>query len=132
MKNIENKMYFSYILLGLLYFILKTIFYIFGFVYLQGVILGLIATVLTVVAGWLSFREYKEKRKPTTHWIAILIPLIVIPLTPTIMIHNLGEEMYLIEKITILALFECLATAQIVLIARCLMKLKRINEKISV
>ena len=124
MKITEDKMYFSYILFGLLYFISKIIFYIFGFVYLRGIILGLIAAVLTITAGWFSHKEYKEKRKPIAHWIAILIPFLIIPLTPIIMIHNLGQEIYHIEKITILVIFECLAIVQIILMFRCLGKLK--------
>ncbi len=115
MKITGNKIYFSYILLGLLYFISKINFYIFGFVYLKGVTLGLIATVLTITVGALAFKEYKEKSKPIAHWIAILIPLIIIPLVPMIMIHNLGEGIFQIEKIAILVIFGCLAVMQIVL-----------------
>ena len=124
MKITENKIYFSYILLGLLYFVSKVIFYVFDFVFLRGVILGLIATVLTICIGFFAFREYEKSVKSKAHWIAILIPLIIIPLTPIIMIHNLGQGMYQIEKIAILLIFECLAIAQIVLMSRCLSRLK--------
>ena len=115
MKIIKEKINLVYTLLGLLYFIFKVIWYICGFVYFKGVILGLIATVLTTFIGILSFRKYKEAVKPVTHRLAVLIPLIIISLTPIIMIHNLGHEIFQIEKIAILIIFECLAIAQFIL-----------------
>ena len=115
MKIIKEKIYLIYNLLGLLYFISKVIFYICGFVYFRGIILGLIATVLTTFIGILSFRKYKEAVKSIANWLAVLIPLIIIFLTPIIMIHNLGLEMFQIEKIAILIIFECLAITQVIL-----------------
>ena len=115
MKITKEKIYLIYILFGLLYFISKVIFYICGFVYFKGVILGLIATVLTTLIGILSFKEYEKATKSLAHWLAVLMPLIIIPLTPIIMIHNLGHEIFQIEKITILIIFECLAITQVIL-----------------
>ena len=114
MKIMENKIYLSYILLGLLYFISKVIFYICDFVYFRGVILGLIATVLTIFAGIFAFREYKNTDK-IAHGLAILFPLIIVPLTPVIMVSNLGSEIFQIEKLTILFIFELIAILQLVL-----------------
>ncbi len=68
MKIIKEKIYLIYNLLGLLYFIFKVIWYICGFVYFRGVILGLIATVLTTFIGILSLKKYKEAVKPVAHW----------------------------------------------------------------
>ena len=115
MKIRKEKIYSIYILLGLSYFISKVIFYICGFVYFRGVMLGLIATVLTASIGILSFKEYKKGTMQVIHWVAVLIPLIILFLTPVIMIHNLGHGIFQIEKITILIIFECLAIAQIIL-----------------
>jgi len=115
MKIPENKIYFSYILLGLLYFISKVIFYICGFVYFRGVILGLIATILTALAGILAFREYEKTDRAIAHTVAILVPLIIIPLTPIIMVYNLGSEIFQIEKLTILFIFELIAILQVIL-----------------
>lgn len=115
MKIPENKIYFSYILLGLLYFISKVIFYICGFVYFRGVILGLIATILTVLAGILAFREYEKTDRAIAHTLAILFPLIIISLRPIIMVYNLGSEIFQIEKLTILFIFELIAILQVIL-----------------
>ncbi|MEA3474856.1 MAG: hypothetical protein U9R23_00170 [Candidatus Cloacimonadota bacterium] len=115
MKIIKEKIYLIYILLGLLYFIFKMIWYICGFVYFRGVMLGLIATVLTTFIGILSFRKYKEAVKSLAHWLDVLVPLIIIFLTPIIMIHNLGLNIFQIAKITILIIFEGLAITQAII-----------------
>lgn len=128
MKTIKENINLIYILFGLLYFIFKVIWYICGFVYFRGVILGLIATVLTTFIGILSFRKYKKAVKPVTHWLAVLIPLIIIPLTPIIMIHNLGPEIFQIEKIAILIIFEGLAITQVIL---ALLMFKSLKNKLS-
>ncbi len=124
MKITKNKIYLSYILLGLLYFIFKVIWYICSFVYFRGVILGLIATILTILAGILAFREYKRLNKIIAHSLAILFPLIIIPLTPIIMVCNLGSEIFQIEKITILFIFELIAILQVILAIYLCTKLK--------
>jgi len=129
MKIIENKIYFSYILLGLLYFILKVIWYICDFVYFRGVILGLIAAILTILAGILAFREYKKTDKTIAHRLMVLFPLIIIPLAPIIMVRNLGSEIFQIEKIAILIIFELLAISQAILAILIFKNLKqRKNE----
>jgi positive regulator of sigma E activity len=120
----QEKIYFIYILFGLLYFVSKAIFYICGFVYFRGIILGLIAAALTICVGFFAFREYKKFAKLKTHWLAVLMPLIIIPLTPIIMICNLGQEIFQIEKIAILIIFECLAIAQIILAVSMIKNLK--------
>lgn len=77
--------------------------------------LGLIATVLTTFIGILSFRKYKEAVKSLAHWLDVLVPLIIIFLTPIIMIHNLGLNIFQIAKITILIIFEGLAITQAII-----------------
>ena len=115
MEIIKNKIYLFYILLGLLYFIVKVIWYICGFVYFRGVILGLIAAISTILVGILAFREHEKTDKIIAHRLMILFPLIIIPLTPIIMVRNLGSEIFEIEKLTILFIFELIAILQVIL-----------------
>ena len=116
MKITEKRIYFTYISLGLMYFISKVVYYGCGFVYFRGVILGLIAAVATISIGVLYFRGYeKGEVNVAVRWLTVLIPLIIIILTPIIMVHNLGNDIFQIEKITILMIFECLALMQIIL-----------------
>ena len=89
-----TKTYALYILLGLLYPTVKLIWYIKGLVYLRGVIYGLIAGVLTICIGILALNEYDGADKPVGHWLAALIPRIIIPLTPIIMIYYLLYDVF--------------------------------------
>ena len=112
--NRRIKIYFFYILLGLLYPVVKVICYINGLVYLRGVIYGLIAGVSTISVGILALKEYDGADKPVWHWLAALIPLIIIPLTPIIMILHLGLRTFLMEKMAPFMIFEGIALAQFI------------------
>jgi len=110
----NKKIYFYYILIAVLYPVVKVICYINGLVYLRGVIYGLIVGVSTVSVGILALKEYDGADKPVWHWLAALVPLIVIPLTPIIMILHLGLRMFLMEKMAIFMIFEGIAVAQFI------------------
>ena len=117
MNVMENKIYFTYIMLGLLYFIFKLIYYIFGWVCFAGLILGLVASVLTILIGIASFKEYKKAGKSIAHWLTTLGPLIIILYSPLYMTMRLGIPVFRFsgEKMSILLIFESLAIAQLIL-----------------
>jgi len=117
MELIEKRIYLIYILLGSLYFISKVIYYSCGFVCLGGLMLGLVATVLTIWIGVGSFKEYRKAGKPIAHWWAVVGPLIIILYSPLHMTIRLGIPVFQfpVEKFTILLIFECLAIAQLIL-----------------
>jgi hypothetical protein len=106
------KKYALYILLGLLYPLVKVIWYVTGLVYPRGVVYGLIAGVITISIGILALKEYEGAEKSVWHWLAALVPLIIIPLTPIIMIHHLGIKVFLMEKMTIFIVFDGIALVQ--------------------
>ena len=110
----NKKIYFYYILIAVLYPVVKVICYINGLVYLRGVIYGVIAGVLTISVGILALKEYDGADKPVWHWLGALIPLIIIPLTPIIMILHLGLRTFLMEKMTPFMVFEGIAVAQFI------------------
>jgi len=113
----KNKVYLTYIVLGSLYFISKVIYYIFGWVCFSGLMLGLVASVLTILIGIASFKEYKKAGKPIAHWWAVIGPLIIILYSPLHMTMRLGIPVFLFsaEKMSILLIFEGLAIAQLIL-----------------
>ena len=120
MKITGNKIYFSYVLLGLFYIISKVVFYIFDFVCLTGVVLGLIAAVLTILGGIVAFKEYgKKTSKPLAHWLTIVFPLSILIYTPLHMTLRLGipVSQFPVEKFAIFLIFECLAVTQLILAA---------------
>ena len=78
--KVTEKKYMFYIVLGLLYIITKMIWHVCGFVYLRGVVLGLIASVLTVCIGFIAFRESRKSTWVMAHRLAIILPLIILAL----------------------------------------------------
>jgi len=92
----------------------KYALYINGLVYLRGVVYGLIAGVLTISIGILALKEYDGANKPVGHWLAALIPLIIITLTPAVMTYHLGLTVFLMEKMIPFMLFEGVALAQFI------------------
>jgi len=112
-----NRIYFTYVVLGSLYFISKLIYYIFGWVCLRGLMLGLVASVLTILIEIASFKEYKKASKPIAHWLTTLGPLIIILYSPLHMTMRLGIHVFRFsaEKMSILLIFEALAIAQLIL-----------------
>jgi len=70
------------------------------------VIYGLIAGVSTISVGILALKEYDGADKPLWHWLAALVPLIIIPLTPIVMILHLGLMTFLMEKMTLFMVFK--------------------------
>jgi len=117
MNVMENKIYFTYIVVGSLYFISKLIYYIFGWVCFAGLMLGLVASVLTILIGIASFKEYKKAGKSIAHWLTTLGPLIIILYSPLHMTMRLGIPVFRFpaEKMSILSIFEALAIAQLIL-----------------
>ncbi len=115
-RNRNRKIYFYYILIAVFYPIVKVICYISGLVYLRGVVYGLIAGAVTIVIGIRAYNEYMDmvRDRSLWHWLAAIIPLIIIPLTPVIMILHLGLKTVLMEKMTPFVLFECIAGAQFI------------------
>lgn len=117
MNIIKDKVHFTYILLGSLYFIFKLIYYIFGWVCFAGLMLGLIASVLTILIGIASLKEYKKAGKPIVCWLTTLGPLIIIFYSPLHMTMRLDIPVFRFpaEKMSILLIFESLAIAQLIL-----------------
>jgi len=117
MKLIEKRTYFSYIILGSLYLVSKAIYYFCGFVCPRGVVLGLIAAVVTILIGVGSFKEYKKAGKPIAHWLAIIGPLFILLYTPLHMAIRLGIAVFQfpVGNLIVLVTFECLAIAQLIL-----------------
>jgi len=117
MELIEKRIYLVYILLGSLYFISKVIYYSCGVVCLSGLILGLVATVLTIWIGVGSFKEYRKANRSIVHWLAFIGPLFILLYSPLHMTIRLGIPVFQfpVGKFTILLIFECLAITQLIL-----------------
>lgn len=119
MEIVKNNIYFSYILLGSMYFISKVFGYVLSVVCLTGLLLGLITAVITIMIGFASFKEYNRKiSQSVAHWLAFIGPIIIIIIyTPLHMMMRLGISVFQFSsgKLIILIIFQCLAITQIIL-----------------
>ena len=115
--NKSKGAYSLYIILAPFYFISKAIYFSYGIVCFKGLMLGLVAAVLTILIGFASSRECREAGKPVAHWLAFVGPLIILLYSPLHMTINMGIPVYQFPagKFTILLIFECLAIAQLIL-----------------
>ena len=107
-------------LLGVLYPLIKLIFTMYGFLGLRAIIYGIITGGVTICAGIFATIEFRKKddkvRKPVGHWLAVLLPLVILPLTPLIMISERGLEwLQEMDKMIIFIIFEVLAIAQFII-----------------
>ncbi len=131
MKITGNKIYFSYILLGLFYFVTKVVFYILDVCNTRALILGLLATVSTILIGTASLKEYSKKAtNPIVHYLAIIVPFFILIYTPIYMVNRLGVPIFQFStgKFTIFMIFECLAITQLIL-AVFMFRVLRENKK---
>lgn len=132
MKITENKIYISFVLLGLFYFITKVTFYIFDVCGITALMLGLLATMLTILIGIASFKEYSEKaNKLVAHRLSAIVPLFILIYTPIYMATKMGIPVFQFstEKFMILIIFECLAIAQLILSILMLKSVKETKNK---
>ncbi len=131
MKITENKTYLSFILLGLFYFVSKVIFYILNVCSIAALMLGLFATVFTILVGIASFKEYSKKtNKLVAHWLAIVGPLFILIYTPIYMFTRMGipVSQFSTEKLIIFVIFECLAIVQLILGILMLKGVRKYNK----
>jgi len=77
------------------------------------VVYGLIGGVITISIGILTLKEYEGAEKSVWHWLAALVPSIIILLTPINMIHHLGLRVFLTEKLAIFIVFDGIALVQL-------------------
>lgn len=116
----NKKPYFSYILMGSFYTIVKLIYhFVSDFAGTHAIAFGIVTGGLTICAGILALKEFNKKykgaSKPVGHWLAALLPLIIIPLTPLTMQREQGAQWLLGDRLTMFVIFEIIAITQVIL-----------------
>lgn len=127
-----NNIYFFYILIALLYPIVKVIYYFNKVVCTQGIILGIVMAVVTICPGLLALKESGSRGKQVGHWLAVWIPVIAIPIFPLPMVAKFGTGIFKPGPLSVLIIFIILAIMQIycaVLAVKNLKKNKELGSK---
>ncbi|MBL0717615.1 MAG: hypothetical protein JJV89_06160 [Desulfosarcina sp.] len=109
-----NNLYFFYILIALLYPIVKVIYFFNKVVCTQGIILGIVMAVVTICPGLLAIKECSDNHgKRLGHLLAVWIPVIAIPIFPLPMVAKFGTEIFTPGPLSVLIIFIILALMQI-------------------
>jgi hypothetical protein len=116
MQKIDTFFYYSYIIIGVLYIIVKLIFISFGYLEPNAMMHGLIVAIPTTLIGILSLIELKKWKGKTFHLIAILLPILAIVITPIYMYVKMGSVEWLTEgRLPVLIIYEIFAAIQIII-----------------
>ncbi|PIE22820.1 MAG: hypothetical protein CSA62_10245 [Planctomycetota bacterium] len=107
--------YRAYSLLASLYLISKIIYFSLGFICFGGLLHGLAASAATLGAAFFASRGKAGKHSALFHWLMVLFPLLILPLTPSIMMFNLGDKILVSNKVVIFVIWELIAGAQVLL-----------------
>ena len=116
--NKQNKMLYStYIVIGLLYILVKIIFVSLGYLHLGAIGHGAIVAVPITLAGILSMKEHsKDSNKKIWHGVIIALPILAFILTPIYMYIQMGSGQWLTEgRFPVLIIYECLSVVQLLI-----------------
>ena len=123
-----NNIYFFYILIALLYPIVKVIYFFNKVVCTQGIILGIVMAVVTICPCLLAIKECSDSRgKRLGHWLAVWIPVIAIPIFPLPMVAKFGTGIFKPGPLSVLIIFIIFAIMQIYCAVSAVKNLKK-NE----
>ena len=113
MKNL----YKNYIVIGFLYIAVKIIFVSFGYLHPGAILHGVIPAILTISAAFLCLRKFvKSGQKSFCYNILLILPLLILIITPVFMYFKMGAEKWLINgRLPVLIIYEILAIMQLVI-----------------
>jgi hypothetical protein len=116
MEKLDKILYYLYIIIGILYVIVKILFVSFGYLHTEAIMHGVIVAIPTTLIGILSLIEHKKGYGTVLHILAIILPILVLSLTPPYMYLKMGPEKWLTEgRLEVLIIYEIFAVIQIVL-----------------
>jgi hypothetical protein len=109
----RNKMfYLTYIMIGVLYVIVKIIFVSLGYLHLGAIVHGALVTIPVTLAGFFAYKE--KNNKNIWHKIIIVLPILALVLTPVYMYLNMGAEQWLTQgRLSVLIIYELFSIIQI-------------------
>lgn len=115
-----KKQFFNwYMLIGILYVVVKVIFVAFGLLRPQAIIHGLIPGLLTIVAGFVCKRNANQQtNKKPCKWLLLLLPALVLVTTPPYMYLQMREEWLSNGRLPMLIIYEAFALIQIYLVGK--------------
>jgi cell division protein FtsW (lipid II flippase) len=94
MKNLFQ----NYIILGVLYVLVKIIFVSLGYLHPGAILHGAIPAILTIFVGFLSMKKaVNNKQNSLLSNMLLILPLLILVITPVFMYFKMGAEKWLIN-----------------------------------
>ncbi len=116
MQNVKNikKTYYTYMIIGLMYLVVKIIFVLAGYLHSGATAHGAIPAILTILTGMLSLKERsKNTGRVIWHKLNIIIPLLILIITPVFMYIKMGSAKWLTEgRFPVLIIYSAFAIVQ--------------------
>jgi hypothetical protein len=108
----KKQLYWSYIVIGILYVVIKIVFFSLGYLHLGAIWHGLVPAVLTTAAGLFVMRNRAAAQKPFWYWVLIILPVLVLITTPPFMYWKQRGEWLTEGRLPVLIIYEGLALLQ--------------------
>jgi hypothetical protein len=110
----ESWLYRTYLILGVMYVIVKIIYVSLGYLHLGAIAHGAIPAVLTLLAGTFTWRaSNREKNSHTWNRILLILPILAFVITPLFMYLKMGPGKWLTEgRASVLAIYLFMAAVQ--------------------
>jgi hypothetical protein len=121
----------GYLIISLMYVLVKVVFVAFGYLHLGAILHGLVPAVLMIAAGIICWKSsFGDQFGAACFWILVLLPLLTLIITPPFMYFKQGELWLDDGRLPVLIIYEVLAVIQIMLILN-LRKLKTNPDQVN-
>jgi hypothetical protein len=125
-----NRNYFAYAVLGCLYVVVKIAFVSFGYLHLGAIAHGSIPAVLTILACFLSVKEYRANSgKLFWHSAMFILPLLAFIITPIYMRLKAGNAWLDNGRLPVLIIYLCIATIQSIVAFMSMNEIKKVKHQ---
>ncbi|MCD4812355.1 hypothetical protein K8S19_01475 [bacterium] len=127
----NKKTYYSYMIIGLMYLVVKIIFVSAGYLHFGAIAHGAIPAILTILTGMLSLKERdKNTGRVIWHKLNIIIPILLLIVTPVFMYAKMGRANWLTEgRFSVLMIYSAFAIVQIAIAWISLRKKEALNMR---
>jgi hypothetical protein len=110
----RKPLYFGYMIIGVVYLAVKVIFVSAGYLLSCAIRHGMIPAVLTTIVCLFSMKEnFPHSFKLILHWLMIILPLLVLIITPLYIYWIHGDGWLEGGHLSVLLIYECLAIIQV-------------------
>ncbi len=117
--------YIIYIIIGVLYVLIKIVFVMAGYLHLGAILHGLIPSVFTTVSGFLALSELKKSAGKFWHKVIVCLPILIFVITPIYMYVKEGTEWLTNGRLEVLIIYEIMSFIQFLI---ALKRLKYTNK----